>query len=614
LEKDKKISSDQSSKIRAIFESGFVMFWTVNRNIALTSFNSKYADAIRSQYGVEAEINRDPSKPKKRFATDAYHDFWNKKYQEVFRFAKSLNFQTKTVDLKGRIYYREVHLNPIISETTGEVVEVAGMAIDITEKKEAGRVLSEQSRKITTIFNSTNHMIWSIGTDNKLTFFNEIFAQKMLSRHGHRVQLGADFMELTDGRVVENQEKWKEIIRDVFNGQKIQFEQEMIDLRGNKHLEEISLSPIFNDRGQVMEITALSQSVSFKKAAEKKLREQAAKIHAIFDSTAMLIWTIDKDYRILAYNRVFGDKHLQFLGHEVSIGSNFVSILKDSLSKEGIKDLKQYIHAAFKGKRQQFEGKFTSKDGRMRWLETYFGPVYSEDGDIREVSCISHEITDKKIIEKQMRDNIREKEILLQEVHHRVKNNLQVISSILNLQTSFVKDKESLDILRESQNRIKSMSFIHESLYQTKDFSGIEFSDYILSLSQNLIHTYSLNKTKIILKSDLRETKLTLDQAIPCGLIVNEIVSNALKYAFPDRDTGTLFLGIRDEGGKIFMEISDDGIGMPEGIDPEDADTLGIQLIYTLIEQLDATIELKVEEGTKYLITFDKQPEQTPNA
>ncbi len=599
---------DQAAKIKAIFESGSVMLWTVNRNIALTSYNERYAEAIESQYGIKPEVNKDPKKPKREFATKAYHDFWNRKYGEVFRTGESLNFQTKTTDMKGKIHYRDIHLNPIKYEISGEVKEVAGMGIDITEKKEAERNLSEQSLKIRTIFNSTNHMIWSLGTDYKLTFFNEAYEQKVLARFGIRVLLGDNVLETFNKQLDINGEKWKEIIDEVFSGKKIQFEEEVTDLRGIKHIEDISLSPILNERGQVMEITGLSQTVTFKRAAEKKLREQAAKIHAIFDSTAMLIWTVDRDYRILAYNRVFGDKHNQFLGHEVSIGSNFVEVLHDHLSEEGREDMERHFTAAFNGRKQQFEGKLQGLDGQTRWMETYFGPIYSEDGTIKEVSCISHEITDKKIIEQQMRDNIREKEVLLQEVHHRVKNNLQVISSILNLQTSFVKDSESLNILRESQNRIKSMSFIHESLYQTKDFSGIEFSDYILSLSQNLIHTYSLNKTEIIFKTDLRETKLSLDQAIPCGLIVNEIVSNALKYAFPNRDKGTVFLGIREKKGKIHLEISDDGIGMPEGIDPEDADTLGIQLIYTLIEQLDATMELKIDGGTKYLITFEKQP------
>jgi two-component sensor histidine kinase len=229
-----------------------------------------------------------------------------------------------------------------------------------------------------------------------------------------------------------------------------------------------------------------------------------------------------------------------------------------------------------------------------------------EDDEVKEISCLSYEITDKKLIEEQMLESIREKEILLQEVHHRVKNNLQVISSILNLQSAYVKDQNSLDILRESQNRIKSMSFIHESLYQTRDFSQIEFSDYILSLSNNLIHSYSIQAGKIELETNFKKVFLSLDQAIPCGLIINELVSNALKYAYPHQESGVIRLVIREEGGKVQISVGDSGVGLPAGLDVENSESLGLQLVYTLIDQLDASIQIDTKMGTEYLITFDK--------
>jgi two-component sensor histidine kinase len=206
-----------------------------------------------------------------------------------------------------------------------------------------------------------------------------------------------------------------------------------------------------------------------------------------------------------------------------------------------------------------------------------------------------------------MQESINEKEILLQEVHHRVKNNLQVISSILNLQSSYVKDENSLSILRESQNRIKSMSFIHESLYQTKDFSGIEFGGYILSLANNLVHSYSLEVGLVKLTTEFDDMHLSLDQAIPCGLIANELISNSLKYAFDKGQHGELFISAKHKDSKVTLIISDNGKGLPEGFDYENSDSLGLQLVYTLKDQLDASIQVFTKKGTKYLITFDKQ-------
>jgi two-component sensor histidine kinase len=265
--------------------------------------------------------------------------------------------------------------------------------------------------------------------------------------------------------------------------------------------------------------------------------------------------------------------------------------------------------AALGGESSRFEGMMKTRTGATVYLETFLNPIFKDDGKVLEVSCMAHEITDKKKIERQIRDSLREKEILLQEVHHRVKNNLQVISSILNLQSSYVKDPNTLNILRESQNRIKSMSFIHESLYQTTDFSYIDFSDYILSLAKNLVHSYSINLGSVRLETAFEKVYLNLDQAIPCGLIVNELVSNALKYAFPDNQKGVLQLGIRETNHKITLKVKDGGVGVPEEFDIEKGDTLGLQLVFTLVEQLDGEVAFKSKpgKGTEYLITFDKQ-------
>jgi two-component sensor histidine kinase len=210
---------------------------------------------------------------------------------------------------------------------------------------------------------------------------------------------------------------------------------------------------------------------------------------------------------------------------------------------------------------------------------------------------VSRDITERKIIEQQVKDSLKEKEVLLQEVHHRVKNNLQVISSILSLQSNYVKDEKTLEILAESQNRIKSMSYIHETLYQTTDFSSIEFSNYLNTLASNLIHSYSYSGGIVKLVTDYDEIYLTIDQAIPCGLIVNEIVSNAMKYAFEGKD-GDVYLSIKESQGKIHLRVADNGKGLPKDFKYEESDSLGMQLV--------SSLELKAEKGTDFLITFDK--------
>jgi len=168
-------------------------------------------------------------------------------------------------------------------------------------------------------------------------------------------------------------------------------------------------------------------------------------------------------------------------------------------------------------------------EGNKRFFENRFSKI-NED----EVVVISRDITESMEYESRLIKSVREKEVLLKEVHHRVKNNLQVINSILNLQSSYVSDKEILEIINESQNRIRSMSYIHEILYQTKDFNSINFDDYVTNLVQNLVHSYQVRSDKVKLDLDIEKVSLALDQAIPCGLILNELISNSLKYAYSE--------------------------------------------------------------------------------
>ena len=227
--------------------------------------------------------------------------------------------------------------------------------------------------------------------------------------------------------------------------------------------------------------------------------------------------------------------------------------------------------------------------------------------DDNEVVIISRNVTDTVEYEEKLIESVKEKEVLLKEVHHRVKNNLQVINSILNLQSSYVKDEETLQIIIESQNRIRSMAYIHESLYQTKDFSSISFDNYISNLIQNLVHSYDVSTEKTKLTLNIEKVKLALDQAIPCGLILNELITNSLKYAYPAEKGGEIEISVREVDGKVHIMVKDFGIGLPKGFKIEESDSLGLSLVDTLIDQLDGELILKTEKGTEFLIIFEKQ-------
>ena len=225
---------------------------------------------------------------------------------------------------------------------------------------------------------------------------------------------------------------------------------------------------------------------------------------------------------------------------------------------------------------------------------------------INEVSCLAHDITEKKKSEQAIMESLREKEVLLKEVHHRVKNNLQIISSIFSLQRDHVEDDpRSMALLNESQNRIRSMSFIHESLYQNTNFSQVDLAQYIEGLTRNLLMSYSLTG-KVLLHTELDPLMLDLDKAIPCGLILNELISNALKHAFPENNGGNISIGLQEQEGTVRITLGDDGAGFPADYLESRDGGLGMELVEMLIEQLDGSITPKGVRGTSYLITFER--------
>jgi len=199
----------------------------------------------------------------------------------------------------------------------------------------------------------------------------------------------------------------------------------------------------------------------------------------------------------------------------------------------------------------------------------------------------------------------RDKETLLKEVHHRVKNNLQVISSILSLQNSYTKDTDTREVLTESIQRIRSMSVIHETLYKSKNFASIDFSDYLYSLTNEIILAYK-DRSDLSLKiiDHLEPLQLDIGQAIPCGLIVNELITNSVKHAFTNINNGEIYLNINKNEDTVFLEIGDNGSGLPNDFDFAESESLGLQLVQTLVEQLDGQIKIERENGTFFKIQF----------
>ncbi|MEA5624519.1 PAS domain S-box protein [Nostoc sp. UHCC 0251] len=215
------------------------------------------------------------------------------------------------------------------------------------------------------------------------------------------------------------------------------------------------------------------------------------------------------------------------------------------------------------------------------------------------------ELVQRQKAQVKLKNALAEKEVLLKEVHHRVKNNLQIVSSLLQLQSQTLKDPEAIKALRESQNRIESISLIHKNLYTSANIGKIDVADYIHNLAASLLISYQICPGKIALETDIDSVSLNVDQAIACGLVINELISNALKHAFPNQQVGTISIALRNVGNNIEMIIRDNGIGLPDNLDWKNTDSLGLSLVYDLVtEQLEGCITLERNHGTVFKIQF----------
>ena len=354
------------------------------------------------------------------------------------------------------------------------------------------------------------------------------------------------------------------------------------------------------------------QSFAALREREQKLAgivESVTDVMVMIDSQLNIVWANDVAMRIFGHD-IFGKKcYSAYYGrHEAC---------EPCIVKQCFDD----------GNIHEFETKIIAADGSNKFFWcTASVSERDEDGRTKMVVEFLRDITEKKqteqalqiaydqaiIYAEQLKAEIeertraeKEKEVLLREIHHRVKNNMQVISSLLKLQSGSIEDKRSVEMLKESQDRIRAMALVHEKLYESKDLANIDFNEYIKYLSQTLFRSYAVNREKIRLKLNIEKVMLKIDKAIPCGLIVNELILNSLKHAFADNDRGEIEVSLLFiNENEVELTVSDNGIGVPEGIDFNNSGSLGLKLVNILTDQIDGKLYLDRSKGTKFQIRF----------
>jgi len=359
---------------------------------------------------------------------------------------------------------------------------------------------------------------------------------------------------------------------------------------------QVDVAAVKDSDGNVLYYITNMLDISERKQVEEILRFAARQWRTTFDAMKDMVFLLDREGKIkrcnIATAAYFGRPLEEINGRNCCEFIHGTTVPAEQCPFQRMLQTKRREHTVM-----QRGGK---------WFDVVVDPLLDDAGDVKGAVHIMYDVTERKRAEEQIRESLGEKEILLKEIHHRVKNNLQVIMSLLRHQAEYAQDERIHDIFLESQSRIKAMSFIHEKLYQSDNLAKVDLRDYISSLAKSLISTYKVNTAQIKLAVDADGISLGVDTAIPCGLIINELVSNSLKHAFPDNRTGKINITVRPvRPGELELVVGDDGVGIPMDLDIINAKSLGLHLVTLLAKnQLRGNIEMMRNTGTRFRIRF----------
>ena len=486
-------------------------------------------------------------------------------------------------------------------DTSGKPYAICGISTDISDRIRAEKALQESEERLQLALEGSGDGFW----DWNIATGEVYYSPRYLEMLGYEVD-----------EFPQNVETWTKLIHpdDRLRVMKIleahlednsvpySFDYRLLTKSGEwKWIADYGKVVLRDENGKALRMAGTHKDISDRKQAEQQLELQAV----ITRNMAEGICLVRADNGVIVYanpkfETMFGYNLGELNGKHVSI----VNYADEHISAE---DVNQAIRREIiQHGEATYEVHNIKKDGTPFWCRATASVFdHPEYGTV--LVAIQQDITEHKQAEDLIKASLKEKEVLLKEIHHRVKNNLQIVTSLLQMQARRTKEPQAIEVLRDSRNRIASIALVHEKLYRSQDLANIDFGQYIPDLTTHLFDTYNVRSTAVNLTIDVENIYLEIDRAIPCGLIINELVSNSLKYAFPANNKGEIKVYLySNTDNTLTLIIQDNGIGIPEEFDIETPKSLGLTLVQGLVDQLEGTIELERHQGTQFKITFPR--------
>jgi len=540
-------------------------------------------------YTIQELLSFPPKKVTELVHPDDQELVWGRLKSRLEGKSQPNHYEFRAFRKDGTVMWMEIFVS-LITFDGKSAIQVA--IIDITERKDAEEALRESEEEYRAIFESFYDVYYRTDKDGVVTLVSPSVKtqadwnpEEVIGRPVTDFYLDADdhdaMMEELKKSGVVNDHEVKLLAKDG----------SVIEVSASTHL-------LFDKDGNPTGEEGVLRNITERKKAEEELHARKVYLDHLFESAQEAITMADTQGRVRRINQEF--TRLFGYTEDEAVGQVLDELIVPADLKKTATSITLNVT---KGERAAFEAIRRRKDGTLIDVSVLASPIIIDEEPVGTYG-IYRDITEHKRVDEQIKASLKEKEILLQEVHHRVKNNMQIISSLLNLQSRHIKDEKSLELFKSSQNRVKSMALIHERLYQSKDFARIDVADYIRGLTNHLFTTYGISKDAVKLKINIKNIILSINTAIPCGLIINELVSNSLKHAFPNGKKGEIKISMRPlNANEIELTVCDNGVGVPEGMDFKNTKSLGLYLVNILAkDQLHGDIILDKKEGTGYHI------------
>jgi PAS domain S-box-containing protein len=592
-EKDKRELQEIEAKYKLIYDNMSDVVFTADPTFTLTFVSpsvEKFAgykpeEWVGKKFGELTLLS--PESLKESF----------KNFQDYIAGGKPIfhEYEFKTKDGQTRI----AEVNSTLIFKNGKFIELVSMARDITERKQAEERLRESEEKYRNLVENINDVIYQLDNNGFITYVSPMV--KTIIGYDPSDIIGQKFDRFF---FKEDLPILMENFKKLLTGASLESEYRILTKSGKVRWIHTSSRPMVVD-GKITGIHGVLSDISERKRTVDALKESEELYKSLIRASPEAVTATDLEGKII-FASPQTIKLYYYDNQDELLGRNAFEMIDPKDHERAMKNLKITLEKGFV---RNLEYTMLKKNGSSFIGELNAALIKDAEGKPKSFIAAVRDITKRKGAEGRLRKALEEKDILLREVHHRVKNNIQVITSMLSLHSKYIKDQQYSEMIQEIQNRIRSMALIHEKLYKSEDISFVNFNDYIKELVNELFRSYGANVAVIKPEISVQNVLLGIDDGIPCGLIINELVSNSLKHGFSGYDSGgKISIELTSSGEKkIILKVSDTGVGFPNELDFKNSNSFGLRLVNTLVEQLGGEINLqRGEGGTKFNISFEK--------